>query len=117
MALELRPNCECCDIDLARMHVLRRLRGKRFAQCLSELRWRLRAAADPPGYGMAARTFGRQAPAIGQAPVIELQPRRHGRPQPTHQGHCAGAAMSIEARMPGYAIVKFDARYYWAFHN
>ena len=105
MALELRPNCECCDRDLPpsfagahlfiRVHLLRRLRRDDAAERLPELRGRICPAADSAGDGMAARAFRRKAPAIIEACVSFLRPRRDKGPFESHQGHRAGAALAL----------------------
>src|SRR3954469_8202836 len=55
------------------MYVLRGLRREQAAQCVRELRRRLRAAADPPGHRMAARTIDRKAATVGQARASFVQ--------------------------------------------
>src|SRR5665213_719588 len=59
------------------MHILRGLRREQAPQCMPELRRRLRPAADPACNGMAARTIGRKAPAIGQARASVFWSRRY----------------------------------------
>src|SRR3954471_21256532 len=44
------------DLQL-RMHLLRRLRRAASGECLPELRWRVRAAADPAGNRVAPWPF------------------------------------------------------------
>jgi hypothetical protein len=77
MALELRPNCEWCDRDLPPASTLARICSfectfcadcvDEAAQCLPELRRRLRAAPDPTVEGVAVRPLGRDSAALEQA--------------------------------------------------
>src|SRR5215831_20055802 len=66
-----------CPPLFLRMHLLRRLRRAKAFQCLSELRRRLCAAADPAREGMAAGRIGGKASAVGQACAAEIRARRH----------------------------------------
>ena len=84
MALELRPNCECCDRDLPPASTVARicsyectfcagLRRQRAFQRLSKLRRWLCPPANPPGDRMANRAFHREAATFGQARLFILQ--------------------------------------------
>ena len=84
MALELRPNCECCDRDLPPASTVARICSYECTFCadcvdnvlfqrLSKLRRRLCTPANPPGDRMANRAFHREAATFGQARLFILQ--------------------------------------------
>src|SRR5262245_12946889 len=89
---------------LLRVHVLRGLRRERAAQRLPELRRRLRAAADPAGDRMAGRTLRREAAAVGETPLVVVQPRGNVGVERSAQGHPARAALT------SYAAASASAR-------
>src|SRR4030095_7128117 len=105
MALELRPNGECCDRDLAPASTVARICSYECTFCAACMENVLLnvcpncgggfVAAHTPGDGMATRSFGCQAPAFGQAQILELQPRGHRRSQPADQGYSTGEAVSV----------------------
>jgi hypothetical protein len=83
---------------LVRVHVLRGLRRGQAAQCLPELRRRIRAAPDPARAGMAARIISCEAAAIGPAGPPVLWPRRCRRAFGADQGYSAAGALSFRHR-------------------
>src|SRR3954467_9643141 len=93
------------DLQL-RVHVLRRLRRNQATQCLPQLRRRLRASADPPGNRVAARSVGRQAPALQQTRAPLLRSGRHRLPHQARRAHSAGGALSAQVSLSGYMSKK-----------
>src|SRR5580704_9844685 len=70
------------------------MRRDRTAQCLPELRRRLRAAPDPAEDGMAPRRVACEAAAIGEARAFEIRPRRIAGSHRPHPRYQAGGAIA-----------------------
>src|SRR5215831_7456955 len=83
-----------CPPLFLRMHLLRRLRRAKAFQCLSELRRRLCAKADPAREGMAAGRIGGKTTAVEDACTAQIRARRHRRAFSADQEHSAGGAVS-----------------------
>src|SRR5689334_20668470 len=80
---------------LVRMHLLRGLRGDEAAQCLPELRRRLRAPADQAIEGMAIGRVRGQASTLGQAREAEIFTGRRRRTLRAAEGCAAGTAVVL----------------------
>ena len=94
-----------------RVHVLRRLRRERPAQRVPELRRRLRAPADPPAPGLAARGRARERSGRYRAPACSVLARGDRAADRAAARRSAGAA--VTAHVPrGFDLLEpvVDAR-------
>src|SRR5882672_3206961 len=90
------------------MHLLRGLRRDQAAQCLPELRRRIRSPADPACQRMAAGTIGCEAAAVRQARTSVLQPRRYRGTFSEAEGYSAAGPLA-RRRNRALDLTKADA--------
>ncbi len=99
MALEIRPNCECCDKDLPARSTEARICSYECTFCADCVETKLRGVCPNCGGGFAARPI---RPATEWRPGLSLAKRPPSRKR-IHLSYSPDALSSFSARIAGIA--------------